>query len=141
MLFTVYMAVFSLTVTDTLFSSFSFSTVQDPKHSQLTADQAICEHTPCLLLMALPPSLPTSLPPSFPPPLPPSLLTHSLTHSLTTHSLTPSFPPSLPPSLPSSLPPAYYYHNCHFRYSVRPPTFKSVRHSYYKLQALLENSV
>ena len=36
---------------------------------------------------------------------------------------------------------AYYYHNCEFVYTVDPPTFKSVRHSFNKLQAMMENKL
>jgi hypothetical protein len=35
---------------------------------------------------------------------------------------------------------AYYYHNCQFHYSVSPPIFKNVRHSFRKFSALLEES-
>ena len=51
-----------------------------------------------------------------------------------------SLPPSYPPFLPLSLSSAYYYHNIHFRYTLNAPTFKSIRHSYYKMQGLLENT-
>lgn len=33
----------------------------------------------------------------------------------------------------------YYYHNCSFVHAVEAPSFKSVRHSYNKLQAMLES--
>ncbi|XP_003386474.2 PREDICTED: uncharacterized protein LOC100632035 [Amphimedon queenslandica] len=36
---------------------------------------------------------------------------------------------------------SYYYHNCHFIYSVNPPTYKSVRHSFNKLQAMLQSNI
>ena len=39
------------------------------------------------------------------------------------------------------LPTAYYYHNCKFVYSANSLTYRSVRHSFNKLQAMLENSL